>query len=45
MAVRIAVGADHAGFALKQVLVERLRSAGHEVVDLGTHSEDSIAAF
>jgi ribose 5-phosphate isomerase B len=42
MALRIAVGADHAGFALKQVLVERLRSAGHEVEDLGTTSEESV---
>ena len=36
MAVKIAAGADHAGFALKDALVERLRAAGHEVVDLGT---------
>jgi ribose 5-phosphate isomerase B len=42
MALRIAVGADHAGFALTQVLVERLRGAGHEVVDLGTTSEESV---
>ncbi len=42
MVVRIAVGADHAGFALKQVLVERLRSAGHDVVDLGTDSAESV---
>ncbi len=42
MAVKIAAGADHAGFALKQVLVERLRAAGHEVVDLGTTSAESV---
>ncbi len=39
---RIAIGSDHAGFQLKQQLVEHLREAGHEVHDLGTHSEDSV---
>ncbi len=35
---RIAVGADHGGFALKAKLIEWLRAMGHEVADLGTHS-------
>jgi ribose 5-phosphate isomerase B len=35
--VRIAVGADHAGFPLKAVVVADLRAAGHEVSDLGTN--------
>jgi ribose 5-phosphate isomerase B len=38
---RIAIGSDHAGFELKQHLVSRLRSAGHEVLDLGTDSTES----
>jgi ribose 5-phosphate isomerase B len=42
MRVKIAAGADHAGFALKQALCERLRAAGHEVVDLGTSSGESV---
>jgi ribose 5-phosphate isomerase B len=33
--VKIAVGADHAGFLLKQELAEALRKAGHDVVDVG----------
>ena len=33
--MRIAVGADHAGFALKELLVPWLRASGHEVDDLG----------
>ena len=37
----IAVGADHAGYALKQQLAEALRKAGHEVIDDGTHSTES----
>src|SRR5690606_1955574 len=41
-AMRIAVGADHAGFALKQSIAEHLRAAGHEVLDLGTTSEDRV---
>lgn len=36
--MRIAVGSDHAGFALKQVLLGRLVEQGHDVADLGTDS-------
>jgi ribose 5-phosphate isomerase B len=39
--VRIALGADHAGFELKQRLAELLASEGHSVADLGTHSLES----
>jgi ribose 5-phosphate isomerase B len=38
--VRVAIGSDHAGFALKAHLSETLRSLGHEVVDLGTDRDD-----
>lgn len=40
--MRVAVGADHAGFQLKLQLVDYLRSAGHEVLDLGTHNTDPV---
>ena len=40
--MRIAIGADHAGFALKQHLVDTLRRLGHELDDHGTHSEDPV---
>lgn len=40
--MRIAIGADHAGFSLKQHLVSVLRKLGHEVDDRGTHSEASV---
>ena len=40
--MRIAVGADHAGFHLKQHLVRILRGMGHEVDDRGTHDEQSV---
>lgn len=36
---RIALGSDHAGFALKEGLKRRLTEAGYECLDLGTHSE------
>jgi ribose 5-phosphate isomerase B len=36
--VKIAIGADHAGFELKEHLKEVLSAAGHEVADLGTDS-------
>ena len=41
MAVRIAIGADHAGFLLKEHLKTTLQRLGHEVDDHGTHSEAS----
>ena len=40
--VRIAVGADHAGYGLKQALAEHLRASGHDVTDCGTHSDDRV---
>lgn len=39
---RIAFGADHAGFELKQHLIGRLRAAGHEIIDHGTDSLESV---
>jgi ribose 5-phosphate isomerase B len=39
---RIAIGADHAGFDLKQHLVATLRDAGHAVDDHGTDSTASV---
>ena len=40
--MRVAIGADHAGFELKQILLDYLRHRGHEVIDLGTTSEDPV---
>lgn len=40
--MRIAVGADHAGFELKQILRDYLRHRGHEVIDAGTTSADPV---
>jgi RpiB/LacA/LacB family sugar-phosphate isomerase len=36
--MRVALGADHAGFTLKQEIAAMLRDEGHEVLDLGTTS-------
>lgn len=38
--MRIALGADHAGYALKQVLADRLAADGHDVTDFGAHSDE-----
>ena len=38
MARKVFVGSDHAGFALKQSIVDSLRNAGHDVEDLGPES-------
>ena len=36
--MRIAIGSDHAGFAMKEALAPFLQELGHEVLDQGTHS-------
>ncbi|MFM7193983.1 MAG: ribose 5-phosphate isomerase B [Bacteroidota bacterium] len=38
----IAIGSDHAGFELKQLISGWLTEQGHAVTDLGTHSADSV---
>lgn len=37
----IAIGSDHAGYALKQVVMEHLKELGYEIKDYGTYSEAS----
>lgn len=36
--MRVALGSDHAGFELKQMVAARLRETGHTVLDEGTNS-------
>lgn len=40
--MRVAVASDHAGFDYKQLIVERLRTLGHQAADFGTHSTESV---
>jgi ribose 5-phosphate isomerase B len=40
--MKIAVGADHAGYELKERLKQHLAERGHEVIDVGTHSSESV---
>jgi ribose 5-phosphate isomerase B len=40
--VTISLGADHAGFLLKEAIKEHLATAGHEVKDFGTASDESV---
>ena len=40
--MRIHLGSDHAGFPLKESVKAHLLGAGHDVADVGTHSEDSV---
>jgi ribose 5-phosphate isomerase B len=40
--MRIHIGSDHAGFALKEAVKAHLVAEGREVTDVGTHSEDSV---
>ena len=39
--MRVAVGADHAGFNLRETVISSIKSAGHQVLDLGAHSYDA----
>jgi ribose 5-phosphate isomerase B len=40
--MRLAIGSDHAGYEMKQQLIERLREADYDVTDCGTHSTESV---
>ena len=40
--MKIAVGCDHAGFPLKQTVLDAIRAAGHEPIDMGTDSTESV---
>ncbi len=40
--MKIYIGADHAGFPLKETLRDYVKEKGHEVIDLGTFSEESV---
>jgi ribose 5-phosphate isomerase B len=40
--VRIALGADHAGYVLKTAISKHLAQQGHEVIDFGTDSEAPV---
>jgi ribose 5-phosphate isomerase B len=40
--MRIAIVSDHAAYDMKALLAEHLRAAGHDVLDLGTTSTDSV---
>ena len=40
--MRVVIGGDHAGFQLKQIISESLRSAAHTVIDVGTDSEEPV---
>jgi len=39
---RIAIGSDHAGFELKSHFIELLTGQGHELIDVGTDSTESV---
>ena len=39
--MKIAIACDHTGFALKNILADRLRTLGHKTEDLGTSSADT----
>ena len=40
--MRVAIGSDHAGFELKQHVIESLKTMGHDVDDRGTHRTEPV---
>lgn len=44
MKKQIVIGSDHAGFKMKQFLIEKLKEHGYEVEDKGTYNEESVDA-
>lgn len=40
--MKIAIGSDHAGFELKEILKAHLTRKGHQVLDFGTNSAESV---
>jgi len=40
--MKIAIGCDHGGYALKQSVMDHLKELGHEIEDLGCYSLDSV---
>lgn len=40
--MKLAIASDHAGFPLKAPIAQELRKLGHDVIDLGTNSTDSV---
>ena len=40
--MKVAIGFDHAGFPLKKNVLDAVRDAGHEPIDLGTNSTDPV---
>lgn len=42
MNMRVVFGSDHAGFELKQQIIDYVQSLGHEVLDVGTYDASSV---
>lgn len=40
--MKVAVGTDHGGFALRETVLEAVRAAGHEVLDLGAFDTKAV---
>jgi len=40
--MKIAIGSDHGGFGLKETVLSALRDGGHEVIDCGCNSIESV---
>ncbi|MGY4336952.1 RpiB/LacA/LacB family sugar-phosphate isomerase [Bradyrhizobium sp. LM2.9] len=40
--MRLVIGSDHAGWPLKQTVIDHIRSLGHDVLDVGSHDDKPV---
>ena len=40
--MRVVIGSDHAGFAMKAAVVDAIEALGHEVTDVGSHDDQPV---
>ena len=40
--MRLVIGSDHAGWPLKQTVIDHIRSLGHDIVDVGSHDDKPV---
>lgn len=40
--MKVVIGCDHAGFPMKQAVLDHLAARGHEIIDVGTHSAEPV---
>ena len=40
--MRLVIGSDHAGWPLKQTVIDHIRKLGHDIIDVGSHDDKPV---